>query len=172
MAKVPPVIGEEDPSRKRKADEVVVPPDGAKNAKGDDVVTISDDTAVAPNEPAMEAAVPTKEGAPSPRVTEPASFGVGASIATFPRFMARSATASGTSPSSRAPGVADAEVEQRRGHTPALLASVDAIQLHGMLGATIQVCPVPEDQAGVLQRSDSFSVLLLFFASSPRVRTR
>ena len=158
VAKVPPVVSEEDPSRKRKADEVVVPADGGKKAKGDDVVMISDDTAVAPTEPAPEAAASTKEGAPLPGAAEPTSFGAGASIATFPRFMAKAATASGTSPSSRAPGVADAEVEQRRGHTPALLASVDAIQLHGMLGAAIQVCPVPEDQVGVLQRSDSFSV--------------
>ena len=157
-AKVPPVVSEEDPSRKRKADEVVVPTDGGKKAKGDDVVTISDDTTAAPTEPATEAATSTKEGAPSPGAAEPTSFGAGASIATFPRFMAKAATASGTSPSSRAPGVADAEVEQHRGHTPALLASVDAIQLHGMLGAAIQVCPVPEDQVGVLQRSDSFGV--------------
>src|SRR3954469_9720586 len=126
VSKVPPVVSEEDPSRKRKADEVVVPADGAKKAKGDDVVTLSAHTTVMPNEPTMEAAVPTKEGAPSPGVTEPVSFGAGASIATFPRFMARSATASGTSPSIRVPGVADAEVEQRRGHTPALLASMDA----------------------------------------------
>src|SRR3954471_23773937 len=80
--------------------------------------------------------------------------------------------ASWTPPLGFAPGVADPEFEQCHGHTPALLASVDAIQLHGMLGAAIQVCPVPEDQAGVLQRSDSCSVLFLFFASSPRVRTR
>src|SRR4051812_8761607 len=112
VAKVPPVVSEEDPSRKRKVDEVVVPADGAKKAKGDDVVMISDDTAVAPTKPTMEAAVPTKEGDPLPGVAETASFGAGASIAMFPRFMARSATASGTSPSSRAPGVADAEVER------------------------------------------------------------
>ena len=158
MAKVPPVVSEEDPSRKRKADEVVAPADSAKKAKGDEVVTVSDDTAIAPSEPVTETALPAKEGAPSAGVAEPASFGAGASIATFPRFMAKAATASGTSPSSHAPGVADTEVEQRRGHTAALLASVDAIQLHGMLGAAIQVCPVPEDQVGVLQRSDSFSV--------------
>ena len=158
VAKVPSVTSEEDPSRKRKADEVVVPTDGGKTAKGDDVVTISDDTAVAPSKPATEAAASTKEGAPSPGAAEPTSFGAGDSIATFPRFMAKAATASGTSPSSRAPGVADAEVDQRRGYTPALLASVDAIQLHGMLGAAIQVCPVPEDQVGVLQRSDPFDI--------------
>ena len=158
MAKVPPVVSEEDPSRKRKADEVIAPADSAKKTKGDDVVTVSDDTIIALSDPAMEVALKIKEGAPSPGMAEPTSFGAGASIATFPRFMAKAAAASGTSPSSRAPGVADAEVEQHRGHTPALLASVDAIQLHGMLGAAIQVCPVPEDQVGVLQRSDSFSV--------------
>src|SRR3954462_4511546 len=147
VAKVPPVVSEEDPSRKRKADEVVVPADSTKKAKGDEVVTVSDDTAIPPSEPVAEAASPAEGGAPSPGATEPASFGAGASIATFPRFMAKAAVASGTSPSSRAPGVADTEVDQRRGHTPALLASVDAIQLHGMLGTAIQVCPVPEDQA-------------------------
>src|SRR3954463_8117359 len=120
VAKVPPVVSEEDPSRKRKADEVVVPMDGGKKAKGDDVVTISDDTAVAPTEPVTEAAASAKEGAPLPGAAEPTSFGAGASIAIIPRFMAKAAAASGTSPSSRAPGVADAEVEQRRGYTPAL----------------------------------------------------
>src|SRR4051812_23871192 len=172
VAKVSPIVSEEDPSRKRKADEVVVPADSAKKAKGDEVVTVSDDTAIGPSEPVAKAALPTNEGSPSHGAAEPASLGAGASIAMFPHFMARVATASGTSPSSHAPGVADTEVEQRRGHTPALLASVDAIQLHGMLGAAIQVCPVPEDQAGVLQRSDSFNVVFLFFASSPRVRPR
>src|SRR4051812_31097214 len=131
MAKVPPVVAEEDPSRKRKADEVVVPADSAKKAKGDEVVTVSDDTSTAPSEPVAAAALPTKEGAPLLGAAEPASFGAGASIAMFPRFMAKEATASGTSPSSHAPGVASTEVEQRRRHTPALLASVDAIQLHG-----------------------------------------
>ena len=150
VAKVPPVVSEEDSSRKRKADEVVVPADGGKKAKGDAVVTISDDTAAAPAGPATEAAASMKEGAPLPGTAEPTSFGAGASITTFPRFMAKAATASGTSPSSRTPGVANAEVEKHRAHTPSLLASVDAIQLHGMLGAAIQVCPVPEDQVGAL----------------------
>ena len=150
MAKVPPVIAEEDPSRKRKADEVAAPADSAKKTKGDEVVTVSDDTTIALSDPVAEAALTTKEDAPSSGAAEPASFGAGASIATFPRFMAKAATASGTSPSSHAPGVTDTEVEQRHGHTPALLASVDAIQLHGMLGAAIQVCPVPEDQVGAL----------------------
>ena len=155
MAKVPPVISEEDPSRKRKADEVVAPADSAKKAKGDEVVTVSDDTTIAPSEPMAEAALPTKEGAPSSGAAEPASFGAGASIATFSRFITRAATASGITPSSRVPGVAEMEVEQRRGHTSALLASVDALQLHGMLGAAIQVCPVPEDRATEFQWPDS-----------------
>src|SRR4051812_37502202 len=115
VAKVPPVVSEEDPSRKRKADEVVVPTDGGKKAKGDDVVTISDDMADAPNELVTEAAASTKEGAPSPGAAEPTSFGAGASIATFSRFMAKAAAASGTSPSSLAHGVTDAEVDQLRG---------------------------------------------------------
>ena len=127
VAKVPPVVSEEDPSRKRKADEVVASADGSKKAKGDDIVTISDDTAAAPAGPATEAAASTKEGAPLPGTAEPTSFGAGASIATFPRFMAKPATTSGTSPSSRAPGVAETEVGQRRGHTLAILASVDAL---------------------------------------------
>src|SRR3954466_13453578 len=100
VAKVPPVVSEEDPSRKRKADEVVVSADGRKKAKGDVVVTISDDTAVAPAGPVTEAAASTKEGAPLPGAAEPTSFGAGASIATFPRFMTKAAAASGTSPSS------------------------------------------------------------------------
>src|SRR4051812_19644074 len=95
----------------------------------------------------MKAALNIKEGASSPGVAEPASFGAGASTATFPRFMARAATTSGTTPSSRVPGVTETEIEQRRGHTLALLASVEALQLHGMLGAAIQVCLVPEDRA-------------------------
>ena len=172
MAKVPPVVAEEDPSRKRKADKVAAPTSSAKKAKSDEVVMVSDDTTVAPSDPAAVAASAIKEGAPSPGVNEPASFCAGASIATFPRFMARAATASGTTPSSRVPGVAETEIEQRRGHTPALLASVDALQLHGMLGAAIQVCPVPEDRATELQWSDSFGVLLLFLAPSPRVCIR
>src|SRR3954469_1045630 len=166
VAQVPSTASEEDPSRKRKADEVVASADGSKKAKGDDTVTISDDTTVALAGPVMEAAASMKEGAPLPGPAEPTSFGAGASIATFPRFITKAAAASGTSPSSHAPGTADAEVDQRRGHTPALLASVDAIQLHGMLGAAIQVPPVPEDQVGALQRPDSFNVLSLFFASS------
>src|SRR3954470_13068747 len=121
VAKVPPVVSEEDPSRKRKADEVVVPADGGKKAKGDDVVTIPNDAAVPPASPATEAAASTKEGAPLPGTAEPTSFGAGASIATFPRFLAKAAAASGTSPSIHAPGIADAEVDKRRGHTPALL---------------------------------------------------
>src|SRR3954466_16027006 len=98
---------------------------------------MSDDTTVAPSDPAAGAASVIKEGASSPGMVEPASFGAGASTASFPRFMARAATASGTTPSSRGPGVAETEIEQRRGHTPALLASVDATQLHNMLGAAI-----------------------------------
>src|SRR3954463_11740058 len=156
VAKVPSSASEEDPSRKRKADEVVASADGSKKAKGDDVVTISDDTAVAPAGPAVEAAASTKEGASLPGTAEAPSLGAGASIAPFPRFVTKAATASGVAPSSHAPGAADAEVDQRRGHTPALLASVDA-QLHGMLGAAIQVHPVPEDQVGALQRPDSYS---------------
>src|SRR3954468_2008563 len=188
VAKVPSAASEEDPSRKRKADEVVASADGSKKAKGDDIVTISDDTAAAPAEPAAEAAASTKEPA-----AEATSLGAGASIATFPRFVTKAATASGVAPSSHAPGTADAEVDQRHGHTPALLASVDAIQLHGMLGAAIQVHPVPEDQVGALQRPDSYNfssfyfriqspsahalnfsgwVLRNFLIASPRVRTR
>jgi hypothetical protein len=159
VAKVPSVVSEEDSSRKRKADEVVVPADGGKKAKGDAVVTISDDTAAAPAGPATEAAASTKEGALLPGTAEPTSFGAGASIATFPRFMTKAAAASGTSPSSHAPGVADAEVDQRRGHTPALLASVDAIQLHGMLGAAIQVHPVPECALAEFQRVGTWEFL-------------
>ena len=79
MAKVPPVVAEEDPSRKRKADEVAAPTNSAKKAKSDDVVTVSDDTTIAPSDPATEAALKTKEGASSPGVAEPASFGAGAS---------------------------------------------------------------------------------------------
>lgn len=163
MAKVPSVVAEEDPSRKRKADEVAAPADSDKKAKGDDVVTVSDDTTVAPSGPptATKAAVKTKEDA-----------SLGASTATFPRFMAKAATASGTTPSSHAPGVAETEVEQHRGHTPALLASVDALQLHGMLGAAIQVCPVPEDRATEFQWSDSFCCLCFFVTPSPQVPSR
>src|SRR3954467_4086202 len=172
VAKVLPVVSEEDPSRKRKAHEVVASADGSKKAKGGDTITISDDTAVAPAGPVMEAAASTKEGASLPGTAGATSLGAGASIAPFPRCVPKAATASGAAPSSHAPGTADAEVDQRRGHTPALLASVDAIQLHGMLGAAIQVHPVPEDQVGALQRPDSYNILTLFFASSPRVRTR
>ena len=172
VAKVPSAASEEDPSRKRKADEVVASADGSKKAKGDDIVTISDDTAAAPAGPVVEAAASTKEGASLPGTAEATSFGAGASIATFPRFVTKAAEASGAAPSSLAPGTADAEVDQRRGHTPALLASVDAIQLHGMLGAAIQVHPVPEDQVGALQRLDSYNFSSFIFVSSPRVRTR
>ena len=152
VSKVPPIVSEEDPSRKRKADEVVASADGSKKAKGDDIVTISDDTAAAPAGPTVEAAASTKEGASLPGTAEATSFGAGASIATFPRFVTKAAEASGAAPSSLAPGTADAEVDQRRGHTPALLASVDAIQLHGMLGAAIQVHPVPECALAEFQR--------------------
>ena len=98
MAKVPSVVTEEDPSRKRKADEVAAPADSAKRAKGDDVVTVSDDTTVAPSDPptAAEVASKTKEAVSSPRVTEPAPT----SAATFPRFMTKAAATSGSAPTS------------------------------------------------------------------------
>jgi hypothetical protein len=163
VAQVPSTASGEDPSRKRKADEVVTPADGSKKAKGDDIVTVSDDTAVAPAGPAVEAAASTKEGVSLPGTAEATSFGAGASIATFPRFVTKAAAASGAASPSLAPGTVDAEVDQRRGHTPALLASVDAMQLHGMLGAAIQVYPVPEDQVGVLQRLDSYYFLVFYF---------
>ena len=60
---MPPVVTEEDPSRKRKADEVAAPTDGAKKAKNDEVVTVSDDTTVAPSAPAAVTASAIKEGA-------------------------------------------------------------------------------------------------------------
>src|SRR3954469_21962250 len=135
VAKVPSAASEEDSSRKRKVDEVAVSTEGSKKAKGNDIVAISDDAATGP---AMEATASTKEGISLPRPEEASSFGAGASIATFPRFVTKAATASGAPPPSRAPGTADAEIDQRRGHTPVLLTSVDAVQLHGMLGAAIQ----------------------------------
>src|SRR3954465_13073770 len=172
VAKVPSTASEEDPSRKRKVEEVAASAEVSKKAKGDDIVAVSDDAAAAPAGPAVEATASTKEGVSLPRPEEATSFGAGASIATFPRFVTKASTASGATAPSLAPGTADAEIDQRRGHTPALLASVDAIQLHGMLGAAIQVPPVPEDQVGALQRPDSFNVLSFFFVSSPPVRTR
>src|SRR3954467_4508296 len=92
VAKVLPVVSEEDPSRKRKAHEVVASADGGKKAKGGNTVTISDDTAVAPAGPVAEAAVSTKEGASLPGTAEATSLGAGASIATFPRFVTKAAT--------------------------------------------------------------------------------
>src|SRR3954464_13282215 len=148
VAKVPSATSKEEPSRKRKADEVAASTEGSKKAKGDDIVAVSDDAATAPAGPAMEATASTKEGISLPRPEEASSFGVGASISTFPRFVTKAATASGAALPSLTPGTADAEINQRRGYTPALLASVDAVQLHGMLGAAIQVPPVPEDQVG------------------------
>ena len=144
VAKVPPTSSEEEPSRKRKADEVVESADGRKKAKGGDTVTISDDTGAAASGPVTEAAASTKEGASLPGMAEATSLGACASIATFPRFVTKVATASGPTPSSHARGITDAEVNQRSGYTPALLTSVDAVKLHDMLGAAIQVHPVPE----------------------------
>src|SRR3954463_15980067 len=163
VAKVPSAASEEDPSRKRKVDEVAASTEGSKKAKGDDIVAVSDDAAAAPAGPAVEATASTKEGISLPRPEEASSFGAGASIATFPRFMTKAATTSEAAARSLDPRTADAEIDQRRGHTPALLASVDAVQLHGMLGAAIQVYPVPEDQVGALQRPDSYYFLVFYF---------
>src|SRR3954468_15381162 len=113
VAQVPSPASEEDPSRKRKADEVVASADGSKKAKGDDIVTVSDDTAVAPAGPAVEAATSTKEGVSLPRTEEAPSLGAGASTPPFPRWERRAATAGGSAPPSLAPGTADAEVDQR-----------------------------------------------------------
>ena len=92
MAKVPPVVAEEAPSRKRKADEVAAPADSAKKAKGDDVVTVSDDTTVAPSDPptATEVAVKTKEGVSSPGIAETAPSGAGASARDLPPLYGQS----------------------------------------------------------------------------------
>src|SRR4051812_27149132 len=116
VAKVSSATSEEDPSRKRKADEVDASAVGSKKAKGDDVVTIFDDAKVAPAGPAVEAAASMKEGASLPAAAEATSLGVGASIATFPLFVTKEATASEATPSSHAPGTAEAEVDQHRGH--------------------------------------------------------
>src|SRR4051812_47425323 len=86
--------------------------------------------------------------------TSPASSGAGAAVATFPRFVAKDSADSASVPSNHMPGVAGTEIEQCCGRTPFVLPSVDAMELHGMLGAAIQVYPVPEDQATEFQRSD------------------
>src|SRR4051794_9268904 len=110
VVQVPSAASEEDPSRKRKADEVVASADGSKKAKGDDIVTVSDDTAVAPAGRTGEAAASTKEGVSLLGTAEATSLGAGAFIAPSPRFVTKAATASGAAPPSLAPGTADAEV--------------------------------------------------------------
>src|SRR4051812_48735671 len=82
VAKVPSAASEEDPSRKRKGDEVAASAEGSKKAKGDDNVAVSDDAAAAPAGLAVEATASTKEGVSLPRPEEATSFGAGASIAT------------------------------------------------------------------------------------------
>src|SRR3954466_8422258 len=114
VAKVPSTASEEDPSRKRKVDEVATSTEGIKKAKGDDIVAVSDDAAAAPAGPAVEATASTQEGTLT-RPEEASSLGAGASIATFPRFMTKAATASEAAAPSLAPGTAEAEIDQRRG---------------------------------------------------------
>src|SRR3954470_14875795 len=75
VAQVPSTASEEDPSRKRKADKVVASADGGKKAKGDVIVTVSNDTAVAPAGPAVEAAASTKEGVSLPGTAEATFYG-------------------------------------------------------------------------------------------------
>ena len=174
MAKVPPVVAEEDPSRKRKADEVAAPTDSAKRAKGDDVVTVSDDTAVAPSEPPTltEVASKTKEGVDSPDVAEPAPSGAAASAATFPRFMARGFPGVADNQSPQSLEIVDEDIGSRPGCTSFTVPSTDAADLHKMLSAAIQVCPVPEflvaefQRLGIrgLERSKKFSSQPLKFS--------
>lgn len=149
VAKVPPVAtgGEANPSKKRKGDAVKAPVEGAnkrkEGASNADTKGPVDGSVEAPIGAAapVEAADVTGSqlgestavvGVSAPRTSAPA---VTAMI--FPCFVAKaSAVVTGTR-SPPVPEVINGDAGQRCGRTLFVLPSVDTVELHNMLGASI-----------------------------------
>ena len=159
MAKIPPAIptGEGDLPKKRKATGDVATAKVAKKRKGGADDAAAKDSVVEPGAaPVAEEVVATRSepvlAASVPEAPVPTTIAPARASATFPRFMARGFLGVADTQSPQSPEIVDVDIGSRRGCTSFTIPSTDAGELHRMLGAAIQVCPVPEFLVAEFQR--------------------